>query len=39
VQAIRAHDGRESEASGVVHQFNALTPSQMQDLLSFLRSL
>jgi CxxC motif-containing protein (DUF1111 family) len=39
VQAIRAHDGRESEASGVVHQFNALTPSQVQDLLSFLRSL
>ena len=39
VQAIRAHAGRESEASGVVHQFNALTPSQMQDLLSFLRSL
>ena len=39
VQAIRAHDGRESEASGVVHQFDALSPSQMQDLLSFLRSL
>ena len=39
VQAIRAHDGRESEASGVVHQFNALTPSQIQDLLNFLRSL
>jgi CxxC motif-containing protein (DUF1111 family) len=39
LQAIRAHDGRGSEASGVVHQFNALTPSQMQDLLNFLRSL
>ena len=39
VQAIRAHDGRGSEASGVVHQFNALTPSQMNDLLNFLRSL
>jgi CxxC motif-containing protein (DUF1111 family) len=39
LQAIRAHDGRESEASGVVHQFNALTQSQMQDLLTFLRSL
>ena len=39
LQAIRAHDGRESEASGVVHQFNALSPSQMQDLLTFLRSL
>lgn len=39
LQAIRAHDGRGSEASGVVHQFNGLTPSQMQDLLNFLRSL
>jgi CxxC motif-containing protein (DUF1111 family) len=39
LQAIRAHDGRESEASGVIHQFNALTPTQIQDLLNFLRSL
>lgn len=39
LQAIRAHDGRESEASGVIRQFNALTPTQMQDLLNFLRSL
>jgi CxxC motif-containing protein (DUF1111 family) len=39
LQAIRAHEGRESEAHGVVHQFNALTPSQMQDVLNFLRSL
>jgi CxxC motif-containing protein (DUF1111 family) len=39
LQAIRAHDGRDSEASGVIHQFNALTPTQIQDLLNFLRSL
>ncbi len=28
-----------SEANGVVHRFNALTTSQKQDLLNFLRSL
>jgi CxxC motif-containing protein (DUF1111 family) len=39
VQAIRAHDGRGSEASGTVHRFNSLSPTQMQDLLNFLRSL
>lgn len=39
VQAIRAHDGRGSEASGTVHRFNMLSPSQAQDLLTFLRSL
>jgi CxxC motif-containing protein (DUF1111 family) len=39
LQAIRAHDGRESEAGGVIHQFNALTPSQKQDILTLLRSL
>jgi CxxC motif-containing protein (DUF1111 family) len=39
VQAIRAHDGRGSEAGGTVHRFNNLSPSQMQDLLNFLRSL
>ena len=39
LQAIRAHDARGSEASGVVHQFNRLSPSDMQDLLNFLRSL
>jgi CxxC motif-containing protein (DUF1111 family) len=39
LQAIRAHDGCESEAGGVIHQFNALTPSQKQDILTFLRSL
>ncbi len=39
VQAIRAHDGRGSEAAGTVHRFNGLSQSQMQDLLNFLRSL
>ncbi len=39
VQAIRAHEGRGSEANGVVQQFRALSPTQMQDLLNFLRSL
>ncbi|MGC2196561.1 MAG: di-heme oxidoredictase family protein [Terriglobales bacterium] len=39
LQAIRAHEGRESEANGVIQQFKALTPTQMQDLLNFLRSL
>jgi CxxC motif-containing protein (DUF1111 family) len=45
VQAIQAHrsvtDGvfRDSEANAVVDNFNALTPSQQQDVLNFLRSL
>jgi CxxC motif-containing protein (DUF1111 family) len=39
LQAIRAHRGPGSEANAVVNQFNALSPSQMQDLLNFLRSL
>lgn len=39
LQAIRAHESRGSEAGGVVHQFNSLTPREMQDLLNFLRSL
>ena len=39
VQAIRAHDGRNSEATGTVHRFNTLSPTQAQDLLNFLRSL
>ncbi|HMK30510.1 MAG TPA: di-heme oxidoredictase family protein [Terriglobales bacterium] len=39
LQAIKAHGGRESEANGVVQQFNALTPAQVQDILNFLRSL
>ena len=39
LQAIRAHSGRDSEANAVIQQFNALRPSQMQDILNFLRSL
>jgi CxxC motif-containing protein (DUF1111 family) len=38
-QAIRAHASQGSEANGVVHQFEELSPSQAQDLLNFLRSL
>jgi CxxC motif-containing protein (DUF1111 family) len=32
-------DGCRSEANGVIKNFNALSPSQQQDLLNFLRSL
>lgn len=45
VQAIQAHkslsDGvfPNSEANAVIDKFNALTPSQQQDILNFLRSL
>jgi CxxC motif-containing protein (DUF1111 family) len=39
LQAIQAHASRGSEANGVVNQFNNLRPSQVQDLLNFLRSL
>ena len=39
LQAIRAHGGRGSEANSSVQQFNALTPTQMQDVLNFLRAL
>src|SRR5262249_44135298 len=45
VQAIQAHksfnDGvfPNSEANAVIDKFNALTPSQRQDILNFLRSL
>jgi len=31
--------GCSSEANGVINNFNALTPSQQQDILNFLRSL
>jgi hypothetical protein len=37
--AIRQHESTGSEASGVIDQFQALTQSQKQDLLNFLRSL
>ncbi len=39
LQAIRAHEGRESEANGVIARFKNLGPAQVQDLLNFLRSL
>jgi len=39
VQAIRAHASNGSEANAVVNQFNALSQSDAQDLLNFLRSL
>ena len=39
IEAINAHGGWDSEANRVVRRFNALNPSQMQDLLNFLRSL
>jgi CxxC motif-containing protein (DUF1111 family) len=39
VQAINAHAGPQSEANGVVSKFKTLTPSQVLDLLNFLRSL
>ncbi len=45
VQAIQAHKSASnhvfpnSEANAVVNKFNALTPSQQQDVINFLRSL
>jgi CxxC motif-containing protein (DUF1111 family) len=36
---IRQHESSGSEANGVIDQFRALTGSQKQDLLNFLRSL
>jgi len=39
VTAIRAHASNGSEATTVERNFGALTPSQQQDLLNFLRSL
>ncbi len=39
LQAIQAHASPGSEANTVIHQFNALTTTQKQDLLNFLRSL
>jgi CxxC motif-containing protein (DUF1111 family) len=39
VQAIQLHDSPGSEAHQVVLNFQALTPTQKQDLLRFLRSL
>ena len=39
MQAIAAHAGPQSEANGVIGKFRMLNPSQVQDLLNFLRSL
>ena len=39
IEAIDAHKSSGSEANAVVKKFSALKPSQMQDLLNFLRSL
>ena len=39
IEAIDAHSSSGSEANAVVHKFNTLKASQMQDLLNFLRSL
>jgi len=37
--AIREHASQGSEANGVIHNFNRLSPQQQQNLLNFLRSL
>jgi CxxC motif-containing protein (DUF1111 family) len=39
LQAIEAHASTNSEANGVIANFNALSPSQRQGILNFLRSL
>ncbi|MGC2820849.1 MAG: di-heme oxidoredictase family protein [Candidatus Sulfotelmatobacter sp.] len=39
IQAIESHNSSGSEANLVVHKYNALKASQVQDLLNFLRSL
>src|SRR5262249_18158143 len=39
LQAIQEHSSAGSEATGSVDAFNALTDSQKQDILNFLRSL
>lgn len=39
IQAIQAHSSTGSEAVLVIKKFDKLTPSQMQDMLNFLRSL
>src|ERR1700686_410364 len=39
LQVMREHQSNGSEANGVIDNFNALTPSQQQDVLNFLRSL
>jgi len=39
IQAIQSHNSAGSEAVLVIRKFSTLTPSQVQDLLNFLRSL
>ena len=39
IQAIEAHSSSGSEANLVIRKYNSLKPSQVQDLLNFLRSL
>jgi CxxC motif-containing protein (DUF1111 family) len=39
IQAIHSHNSSGSEADGVIHKFDVLNASQVQDLLNFLRSL
>jgi CxxC motif-containing protein (DUF1111 family) len=39
IEAIEAHDSAGSEANQVIKKYNALSPSNAQDLLNFLRSL
>jgi CxxC motif-containing protein (DUF1111 family) len=39
IEAIQAHSSSGSEATQVIRKFNALKPSNVQDLLNFLRSL
>jgi CxxC motif-containing protein (DUF1111 family) len=39
LDAINEHSSSGSEANGVVSAFGALTTSQKQDILNFLRSL
>jgi len=39
IQAIHSHNSNGSEANAVIRKFTTLSPSQVQDLLNFLRSL
>jgi CxxC motif-containing protein (DUF1111 family) len=39
LQAIVAHSGTGSEANGVINRFNALSASDQQNILNFLRAL
>ena len=39
MDVIQQHQSRGSEANGTVRQFNALTPTQQQAVLDFIRSL